>query len=62
MSVDRAVIPDSMVIPRQFRLAADDGPHSDQCAIGQCLSEFPVIQRRLQRDVCKLPSTSCDYW
>ena len=39
MIVDRALIPDS-------RLAADGGPHSDRCAIGQCLSGFQRGQQQ----------------
>ena len=55
MLVDRALIPDSMVIPRHFRLAADGRPHSDGCAVGQCLPGFPILQSTLQSDVCQLP-------
>ena len=32
---------------RQFRLSADGRPHYDRCAISQCLSRFPVLQRTL---------------
>ena len=39
----------------QFRLTADGRPHSDQWAIGQCLSGFPVLQRTLQSDACQPP-------
>ena len=34
MIVNRALVPDVMVIPGIFRLAADHGPYLDRCAIG----------------------------
>ena len=62
MIVDRALISDTMVYTRKFRLSADGRPHYDQCAISQCLSRFPVLQRTLQSDVCQLTGIPCDNW
>ena len=45
---------------RQFWLTADGRPHTDRCAIGQCLSGFSVLQRTLQSDVCQLTCIPCD--
>ena len=42
MIVDRALVPDMMVI-RPFRLVADSGPYIDRCAIGQCL-DYPYYK------------------
>ena len=50
MIVDRALIPNTMVIP---------GSSDSQQMVDQCLPGFSVLQRTLQSDVCQLP---CDNW
>ena len=63
MIVDRALIPAWLDgDTRQFRLAAAGRPHCDRCAINQCLSRFPVLQRTLQSDMCQFPRIPCDNW
>ena len=43
MIVNRALIPNSIVETRQFRLVAVGRPHSHRCAIGECLPGFPQL-------------------
>ena len=61
MIVDRALVPNVMVIPGSSgSLHMVD--HTLIDSVGECIFGFPVLQRTLQGDVCKLPSLPCNYW
>ena len=53
MIVDRALVPEVLVIP---------GSSGSLQMVDHTLIGFPVLQRTLQGDVCKLPSLPCNYW
>ena len=60
MIVDRALVPDVMVIPGSSgSLQMVDHMLID---VGERIFGFPVLKRTLQGDVCKLPSLPCNYW
>ena len=59
MIVDRALVPEVMVIPGSSgSLQMVDHTLID-VPFGERILGFPVLQRTLQGDVCKLP---CNYW
>ena len=62
MIVDRALLPDSMVIPGSSGSLQMVDTDRRAKGNGQCLSGVPVLQRTLQSDVCQLPHIRCDNW
>ena len=61
MIVDRTLVPEVMVIPG----SSGSLQMVDHTLIDVPLANvfgFPILQRTLQGDGCKLPSIPCNYW
>ena len=61
MIVDRALVPDVMVIPGSSGLLQMVDHTLIDCALA-CVFGFPILQRTLQVDVCELHRLPSDYW